>query len=271
MLLLYHVQLRFTGYAYTPQPTGLVDNLNQLIAVTEELPGQGSWMQLLALPAWFGFQFVDVLVLVSGFSLVLSLQGKYLEVGQFLQRRLSRILIPFWTVVWLAVPLLWTIAVATGSRLPEPWYLFAGITYPLTFSYDSELLVGTSGPWWLMSLILSFAVISPWLWKLMQRWGGINLLLLSAILTISYRALAVYGLGGHPTSVIWDSAAGWHPFALFLSKLSTFVLGMVVGQAFIRRRGPVYWPARKALITGIGVYAIGSGAGCYRIYCCRSG
>ncbi|GAB4334710.1 MAG: hypothetical protein OHK0047_23680 [Leptolyngbyaceae cyanobacterium] len=257
MLLLYHVQLRFTGYAYTPQPTGLVDNLNQLIAVTEELPGQGSWMQLLALPAWFGFQFVDVLVLVSGFSLVLSLQGKYLEVGQFLHRRLSRILIPFWTVVWLAVPLLWTIAVATGSRLPEPWYLFAGITYPLTFSYDSELLVGTSGPWWLMSLILSFAVISPWLWKLMQRWGGINLLLLSTILTISYRALAVYGLGGHPTSVIWDSAAGWHPFALFLAKLSTFVLGMVVGQAFTRRRGPVYWPARKALITGIGVYAIG--------------
>jgi hypothetical protein len=163
--------------------------------------------------------------------------------------------------MWLAVPVLWAIAVATGSRLPESWYLFAGITYPLTFSYDSELLVGTSGPWWLMSLILSFAVVSPWLWKLMRRWGGMNVLLVSAILTLSYRALAIYGLGGHPTSVIWDSAAGWHPFALFLSKLSTFVVGMVVGQAFMQRRGPVYWPVRKALITGIVVYAIG--------FCCQ--
>lgn len=257
MLLLYHVQLRFTGYAYTPQPSGLADNLNQLIAVTEELPGQGSWMQLLALPAWFGFQFVDVLVLVSGFSLVLSLQGRPLEVGRFLQRRLLRLLVPFWTVIWLALPVLWAIAVATGSRLPEPWYLFAGITYPLAFSYDSELLVGTSGPWWLMSLILSFAVLSPFLWQLMRRWGGTNLLLVSVVLTVSYRALAVYGLGGHPTSVIWDSAAGWHPFALFLSKLSTFVAGMVVGVAFTQRRGPVYWSVRQALLVGIPIYAVG--------------
>jgi len=257
MLLLYHAQLRFTGYAYTPQPTGLPDNLTQLITVTEELPGQGSWMQLLALPAWFGFQFVDLLVLVSGFSLVISLQNRPFETGKFLQRRFHRILWPFWTVAWLAVPVLWAIATATGSRLPEPWYLFAGITYPLTYSYDSDLLVGTSGPWWLMSLVLSFSLAFPFLWQLMRRWGSINLLVVSVVLTASYRALAIYGLGGHPTSVIWDSAAGWHPFALFLSKLSTFVVGMAVGLAFIHRRGPIYWPVRRALLTGGVIYALG--------------
>jgi hypothetical protein len=257
MLLLYHAQLRYTGYAYTPQPTGLPDNLSQLVAVTEELPGQGSWMQLLALPVWFGFQVVDLLVLVSGFSLVLSLQGKPLEVGKFLQRRFLRFLWPFWTVVWLAVPVLWAIAMATGSRLPESWYLFAGITYPLTYSYDSELLVGTSGPWWLMSLVLSFSLVFPYLWQLMQRWGSTNLLVVSVILTASYRALAIYGLGGHPTSVIWDSAAGWHPFALFLAKLSTFVVGMAAGKAFLQRQGPFYWPVRQAVTVGLVIYALG--------------
>jgi peptidoglycan/LPS O-acetylase OafA/YrhL len=257
MLLLYHIQLRFTGYAYTPQPTGLEDNLRQLITVTDNLPSWGISPFLFGVPAWFGFQFVDVFVLISGFSLVLSLEGKPLEIGKFLKQRLSRILWPFWIVTLVSWPILWAIALATDTRFPNPWYFFAGISFPLTYSYNGELLIGTSGPWWLMSLVLSFAVLFPFLWTLLQRWGASNLLLASVLVSVGYRTLATYILGGHPTYVLWDTPAGWYPFALFVAKLSTFVLGMVIGQAYLRGQGPVHWDSQHLLIVGMPVYLLG--------------
>ena len=69
LLLLYHAQLLFTGYAYTPQPTGLADNLRKLLTSMGELPDWGRMYWVLGLPTWFGFQFVDVFVLISGFRL----------------------------------------------------------------------------------------------------------------------------------------------------------------------------------------------------------
>ncbi len=257
LLLLYHAQLLFTGYAYTPQPTGLADNLRQIIAPVEGAADSGLLVRLLSIPAWFGFQFVDVFVLISGFSLVLSLKGKPLEVGSFLKRRVSRILWPFWTVAWLSYPVLWAIGVATSSYVPNLWHTFAGVTFPLLFDYSGELLLATSGPWWFVPLILSFAVIFPFLWGLLERWGSANLLLISTLLTVAYRVLAVYQFEGHPTYVILDTPSDWHPFLIFLSKLSTFVLGMVVAKLYLQGKGPVFWRSQRALLLGVPIYAIG--------------
>ncbi|HEY9656100.1 MAG TPA: acyltransferase family protein, partial [Crinalium sp.] len=168
LLLLYHSQLLFTGYAYTPQPTGLADNLRQLVTPVEGAIDPGLLLRLLGIPAWFGFQFVDVFVLISGFSLVLSLKGQPLEVGKFLKRRVLRILWPFWTVAWLSYPILWAIGVATQSYIPSLWHTFAGATFPLLFDYGGELLLATSGPWWFVPLILSFRLLFPFLWYLLQ-------------------------------------------------------------------------------------------------------
>ena len=257
LLLLYHAQLLFTGYAYTPQPTGLAANLRQLISPVEGAADPGLLLRFLGIPAWFGFQFVDVFVLVSGFSLVLSLRGKPLAVGSFLKHRVLRILWPFWTVAWLSYPVLWAIGVATHSYIPSVWHIFAGVTFPLLFDYSGELLLPTSGPWWFVPLILSFALIFPFLWHLLQRWGGTNLLLISTLLTVAYRVLAVYKFDGHPTYVILDTPTDWHPFLIFLSKLSTFVLGMVVAQLYVQGKGPIFWKAQRALLLGIPLYALG--------------
>lgn len=265
MLLLYHAQLLFTGYAYTPQPTGLADNLQQLLAPVDAFPDRGLLFWLSTIPTWFGFQFVDVFVLLSGFSLVLSLKGKPLEVGSFLKRRLLRILWPLWTVAWLSYPILAAIGTATNSYIPNPWHIFAGSTFPLLFDYSGQLLLHTSGPWWFVPLILSFALLFPFLWHLLQRWGAANLLLVSTIVTVVYRALAVYQFGGHPTYVILDTPADWQPFLSFLSKLSTFVLGMVVAQAYCRGKGPVFWQPQRALLIGIPVYGLGFLCQFYRL------
>lgn len=265
LLLLYHAQLLFTGYAYTPQPTGLIDNLQQLIAPVNASPDRGLLFWLLSIPTWFGFQFVDVFVLISGFSLVLSLKGKPLELGSFLQRRLLRILWPFWTVAWLSYPVLWAIGTATSSYIPHAWHIFAGATFPLVFDYSGELLLHTSGPWWFVPLILTFALLFPFLWHLLQRWGAKNLLIVTTVLTITYRALGVYLFGGHPTYVILDTPTDWQPFVLFLSKLSTFVLGMVVGQTYLQGKGPIFWRSRRALVLGMLVYGVGFVCQFYRV------
>jgi peptidoglycan/LPS O-acetylase OafA/YrhL len=256
-LLVYHAQLRYSGYAYTPQPTGLHQNLAQLTAITSNLPDMGLLTKILGLPAWFGFQAIDVFVLVSGFSLVLSLKGEPLHLKDFLKRRLGRVFWSFWAVAWLAYPVLWAIAIATKTYLPKPWYIFATLSYPLAYTYNGHLLMSTSAPWWLVSLIVSFILLFPVLWHLLHRWGASNLLLVSISITLAYRALSIFVLGGHPNYVLWDSPMGWHPFALFLAKLSTFVLGMVLGQTFLQGRGPVYWSTPQALLVGVPIYLVG--------------
>lgn len=255
-LLLYHAQLLFTKYAYTPQPTGLVDNLRRLFLASDRL-GQGFFSQLSSIPIWFGFQFVDVFVLVSGFSLVLSLKGKPLEIESFLRKRFLRILLPFWTVAWLAYPVLWAIAQLTNSYAPDAWHIFAGMTFPLLFDYGGNLLLPTNGPWWFVPLILSFAFVFPLLWSLLQRWGTRNLLVVSILLTFIYRAFAVYVFGGHPTYVVIDTPVGWQPFLPFIAKLSTFVLGMTIAKAYLQGKGLFFWRSSTALLVGIPVYAAG--------------
>ncbi|MGA7937705.1 MAG: acyltransferase [Kovacikia sp.] len=256
MILLYHAQLLMTHYAFTPQPQGLTKNLSLIGNVSDRL-GHHLFTSILSFPIWFGFQFVDVFILISGFSLVLSLKGKPLETVPFLRHRFLRILWPFWTVAWLSYPILWGIGKVTSSYIPDSWHMFAGITFPLLFDYAAEPLLPTSGPWWFVSLILSFTFIFPFLWDLLHRWGSRNLLGVSLLLTLAYRTLAVYLFGGHPTYVVLDTPANWLPFVPFLAKLSTFVLGMVVAKAYCNGKGPIFWSSRLALSVGILTYTIG--------------
>ncbi len=264
MLLLYHSQLLFTHYIYTPQPTGLWSNGQQILNAAHRL-GSGIFDQVASVPIWFGFQFVDVFVLISGFSLVLSLKGKPLEIRSFLKRRSLRILLPFWTVAWLSYPVLWVIAKITNSYAPDAWHTFGGLTFPLLFDYGGGVLLPTSGPWWFVPLILSFALIFPLLWHFLQRWGSRNLLIISLIVTVIYRAFAVYVFGGHPTYVVLNTSNDWQPFISFIAKLSTFVLGMVTAQSYLQGKGAIYWKSSKALLVGILVYGLGFICQFYRL------
>jgi peptidoglycan/LPS O-acetylase OafA/YrhL len=255
LILIYHYQLLFTDYAFAPQPTGLIENWQRLWLASGHLgSGLARWSSL---PGWFGYQFVDVFVLISGFSLVLSLKGQPLKVWSFLQQRLLRILRPFWTIAWLSYPILWMIGRATHSYIPSIWNGFAGISFPLLYEYSGQLLLSTSGPWWFVPLIMSFAAVFPVLWKLQARWGMVNLLRLTTIVTLLYRTLAVYGLGGHPTYVMFATPSGWQPFVPFVAKLSTFVIGMWVATSYQQFRGPLWWSNRRSLQLGLPIYAIG--------------
>ncbi len=256
VLLMYHAQLLVTDYAYTPKPVGLATNITAWWAASGLLSGEGLLRAGVG-AMWFGYQFVDVFVLVSGFSLVLSLKGESVRAGSFVVQRCLRILLPFWTVAAIAYPVLATIGFLTKSYVPNAWHVFAGLTFPLLFDYGGRLLLSTSGPWWFVPLILSFAVAFPGLWWLMQRWGARNLLFVSCGITFIYRSLAVWVFDGHPTYVIVSAAASWFPFLSMLAKLSTFVLGMMVAQQFKKGKGVIFWRDAQVLSIGIPVYALG--------------
>ncbi len=264
-ILLYHAQLLFSDYAYYPKPEGLLSNLSALLDASHSF-GQSAFAIAFALPIWFGFQAVDVFILIAGFVLVLSLRRKphAPSPGKFIWRRLLRILWPFWTVAWLAYPVLWLIGVATNSYRPAPWDVFAGATFPLLFDFEGKNLLNTSGPWWFIPLATSFALVSPVLWYLLKRWGAKNLLLVSLVVTVLYRFWAVYYFGGHLTYTLMDTPTGWTPFVSFLSKLSTFVVGMAAADAYCNRRGPLYWRPRQLVMVGGGVYIAGFVAQFYR-------
>ncbi|MBE9139532.1 acyltransferase [Nodosilinea sp. LEGE 07088] len=264
-ILLYHAQLLFTGYAYTPQPTGLRSNMAAIASASPHL-GQNMLASAVSLPVWFGFQAVDVFILLAGFVLVLSLrsQASQVSTSQFLQSRLLRILWPFWTVAWLAYPVLWLIGVATNSYRPAPWDIFTGATFPLLFGFDGQVLLSTSGPWWFIPLVMSFSLISPLLWYLLNRWGARNLLGMSLVMTALYRYGAVYHFGGHLTYSMLDTPNNWLPFVSFLAKLSTFVVGMAIADAYCHHRGPLFWRPQRLVWVGLLVYATGFIAQFYR-------
>jgi len=258
LLLLYHAQLLFTNDAYTPQPTGLLNNLQQLFASNDSALDHGWLSRVITMPAWFGFQFVDGFVLISGFCLTLSLRHQTSpDARDFLKQRFLRLLMPLWTVAALSYLMLWAIATATHTDAPLLWHVFAGATFPLLFSFSGEHLLYTSAAWWHLPLMISFALVSPFLWYLLHRWGARNLLIVSLLVTLLYRLLAVYPFGGQPTYVVAQSFGAWEPFLVFLSKLSTFVVGMLVGKAYCDGGGPVFWKPRRALMVGVPIYALG--------------
>lgn len=256
MILLYHAQVYFSNYAFTPEPIGVSNALRKLLAFGSDT-GLILPIRLLSAPFWFGFQFLDVFILISGFSLVLSLKKQPLSIGQFLKKRLSRLLFPFWTVAWISFPVLWILGLLTHTYTPNAWHSFVGITFPLAADYRGSLLLSISGPWWFIPLIISFTLAFPFLWLLSQRWGIRNVLLVSSLLTIAYRVLAIYLLGGHPTYSVMDTPANEEPFQLFLAKLSTFVMGMAVAVAYQKGQGPIFWSQSRAITIGFLLYMAG--------------
>lgn len=251
-VLLYHSQMWFTNWAFSPQPIGLTASW-QLLQNLQPATGLG-WFSL---PVWFGFQAVDFFVLVSGFGLMVSLKGKDLELQPFLQSRLLRLLWPFWTSAWLLYPSLWLVGSLTNSYYPDAWHTFSGSAFPLTFDYRGEPLLLTSGVWWFLPLIISLSLIFPLLWGCLQRWGATRFLLVTLLVTLLFRTLAVYYFGGHPIYTILFTPALEQPFKLFLSKLSTFAIGMVVGQTYLQGKGPLFWRCDLALLVGVLCYSSG--------------
>ncbi len=255
-LSLYQAHRLFTGYVHRSAPVSFWQNLQDLLD-SGGLSEQGWGWQLIGVISRLGYQGLDVFVLLYGFRLALSLQGRPLHLGKFLGWAVGQLLLPYWIVALLAYPTLWAIAQATDSYTPNAWYSFAGLTFPLLFDYSGRILERTNPTWWLVPLLLQLTLLFPLLWHLLQRWGVRNLVWVSTLLTLLYRSLAVGAGGAHPPYVLLDTGGGWQPFASALACLSTFVMGMGAAAAYQAGRGVVFWRWPRCLGMGLGLYGLG--------------
>ncbi len=254
LLLLYYIQVTFTGSAYTPQPEGVMANLHQLLSVSG-IYWHSWYLVSISILGWFGFQMVGVFVLISGFSLTLGLQTRRLRVGEFLQQRLQRLLWPLWAVLWLTYPFFSSLTRAFPDSIPSRPGVITTVGFPLLVDGDSTF--PGRGLWWLVWLSLSYSLLFPWLHHLMRRWGPATFMVAGLVVTLAYRALALYPLAGHPSYVDFATPGGPGPFLNFAAQLSTFTTGMGIAQIYSHGRGPLFWSPGRALGSGLVLYGAG--------------
>ncbi len=258
-LLVYQSQQSIRVAVYIPQPTGFLDNWQQILTI-QNGRNTSHWLgSLLALPFWFGFQWLNVLIMAWGFLLAFDQHHRSLEAAAVLRRSLLSLLWPFWSVIWLGLPVLWTLEIA---RLIQPfpsWGLIASGLFPLTFDFSGRSLDSVIHVGWFLPTLVSLTLLFPLIWQLMKQWGVANLLLVSLLLTISYRLAATYLWNAYPTYVMPVTAivGNGQPFALFFARLAPFVLGVIAGRTYARGKGPYYWSWGKSLLIGGVFYSLG--------------
>ncbi|NOS73636.1 MAG: hypothetical protein HOP36_03650, partial [Methyloglobulus sp.] len=74
-ILFYHSSLYYTDYVYTPTPEGLSANWQTLSPVLTDNFGHG-FSAVAGFISLFGFQFLDVFILLIGLTMALSWRGE---------------------------------------------------------------------------------------------------------------------------------------------------------------------------------------------------
>jgi peptidoglycan/LPS O-acetylase OafA/YrhL len=180
---------------------------------------------------------IAAFVVLSGFSLWLTLSAREQKYTAYLSRRLTRIFVPYWTI---AVPFalvgfaLEEAAWADIWKLPV-WLLGLGPVTPDTYLPISEA-------WWYVSLALQIGLIIPLLQWLRRRLGLLPLTLCTLALNTA--------------SMLAVNAAGpdWQYLnqELVLCRLTEVMIGVVAAELILARRqgsGEVLAPlASMALI-----------------------
>ncbi|MEL6351724.1 MAG: acyltransferase [Cyanobacteria bacterium J06627_28] len=179
---------------------------------------------------------VNLFLVISGFGLTASWWKRYgskgietMPIREFWTKRVFRIFPLFWLSIVLSV-LLYFIRPGWAPFGQDIWQqgslaaigaLLATVTTIRNFI--PEYYYFLNGAWWYIGLSLQLYLIFPILIKRGQQWGWQNLLMLSLLFSLAYRA--VFSLA--PIEAAWMTAA----FAFFPARLFAFVLGVYLAIA----------------------------------------
>lgn len=186
----------------------------------------------------FGGAGVHIFILVSGFGLCLSQTNKPLRYFQFLKRRFIKIYVPYIIIVAISalIPFMYN-----GSRI------FAFLSHAFIFKmFDQNLMCSFGAQFWFVSVIMSFYLIFPLLYKILIKikWNGV---IFSFIISLLWAAAV--GLLGKSELRIWNS--------FFLQYLGEFVFGMMLAIKYKEDSGFIKIPSKWLLIvlatTGIAI------------------
>jgi peptidoglycan/LPS O-acetylase OafA/YrhL len=227
-ILFYHTSLYYSGFILAPTPNGLSDNWQTLQNNLTGKFGDG-FNALAGMVSAFGYQFLDVFIVLIGLTLALSWREEE-SYTDYLKRRCLRILWPFWLAVLLNLALFEFDNYLHGAYIAPSWNWFAAFTFPMAFDFHGRLLQHINGPWWFVPFMLSVIVISPFMLRKMEVWGTKNFLLFFGLFSWCYRLFSIYVFGGHPNYSMIASAAKEDPFLLLPAKIFLIALGMMLAK-----------------------------------------
>ncbi|SRR5579883_120915 len=217
-ILINHIVERLFKFAYIENPMADWGTLADRIAQLRPLEGYGIWTVPVNLLRYVGFAGdggVQLFIILSGFGLTWGLLNRYgnapFPLVQFYRRRFGRIY-PLWWGAHLIFILTWLL---TGWGLPlkpETLLSFLGIRVTL------DLFYYFSPAWWFISLLLQLYLVYPLLWRGLQRWGPLRLLLVSCAIAFVARAVGLLLLGGYVDA--------WQRGAIFITRLPEFAFGI---------------------------------------------
>lgn len=168
------------------------------------------WSQIIS----FGGAGVHLFFLISGFGLGFT---KGVKPGQFYNKRLKKVYIPFFLVLTLSLLLNFIIPVFPNDNI---WtYLSGVLIFPL---FTGSGLESYGGHLWFISTIFQFYIIFPLLIWIRNKWGIERLLVLGIAVSVGFWFF-IYATGNF-TDRFWNS--------LFPQYLWEFVLGMYLTHVY---------------------------------------
>ena len=201
------------------------------------------YLQLLKLPypfdklIFFGGTGVHLFVVLSGFGLALSYANRPLRYKVFLQRRISKVYIPY-----IAIVLISALASVFIPIYPNSLYALGG--HVLLYKMFDESIIGSYGyQLWFISMILQFYLLFHILVWLKRKLSQIPFFILSVLISVLWSsAIASFGL---------EDIRVWNSF--FLRYLWEFALGMILSDLVLRDE-PLFQNKHRfwiSLVTGV--------------------
>lgn len=185
----------------------------------------------------------------SGYLLYRSFANRVLTgrsagtTGDFLQRRLIRVLPAY----WVAIVVVWS---ARNPTVPGDWRdLVEHLTF--THGFDTQRIFWTIGPAWTMTTEVCFYLVLALLWRPVQRWcAPLGRRARLAVLAAPPSLLVLGGIGYQVWAVRSSGAEGddWAVWFSPAAQMPAFGLGMLMGLVLLLHRPVVSRRALGALL-----------------------
>jgi peptidoglycan/LPS O-acetylase OafA/YrhL len=220
-----------------------------------------------AFVAAFGYQGVHLFLIASGFGLAMAdlKRDRPLPFGQFLKRRAARLLPPYWTVVLI----LGLIGLVQARMHLLPSWVIGSSRYDFLLNLFllrnfREMWVWIfPGAFWFVPLIVQLYLCYPLITWGLRRFGGRGLLA-CAVITLTYRAFATWGLASGPVGT--DGAPRVTPMMFFPARLFEFALGIAFARTRMLESAAFKDPVRLfgLFVIGLALWAIGTAAASHK-------
>ena len=200
---------------------------------------------------WLGDMGPGVFILLSGFTITLSLYRKntqHINLKDFFLQRYFRIW-PLYFVIHIFITVL---AIFVGIQSFDP----KSITYLISlsgFRFTEQLFFYLNPSWWFIWLIFQLYLVFPllyrWLRKIDLKW----FIVITLGVTLGSRGLGLFG------KTYSDSLYLWMTGLFFGTRLFEFAIGMVLAKAFVEKKklGLLSYGWFKTIMLGLVIYSLG--------------